>query len=178
MTGLSTDRSNSIIGAVLVHFDFPCSDHMLCIHRLKRQHELCGRGQINTSWLHKQVPCIWNCCCRCIAPASFASGKWLSYTVCLWTHPSAVDSLEMRTFTTSCGMARYLPWLICCLICPRPSLCILASWAVICLRINDLPQQSMASFLTLEILKKSLQIDTNNIVVGLKESCCGNAGEV
>lgn len=178
MTSFSTDSSNSIIGAVLVHFDFACSDHMLCIQRLKRKHELCGRGQINTSWLRKQVPRSCNCCCLCIAPAAFAWGKRLSSTVCLWAHPSAGDSLEMRTFTTSCGMARYAPWLICCLICSRPSPCILTSWAVICLRENDLPQQSTASFLTFKIFKKKyLQIDTNNIV-GLKGLCCENAGEM
>lgn len=159
MTSLSSDSSNSIIGAVLVHFDFACFDHMLCIQRLKRKHELCGRGQINTRWLRKQVPCSCNCCCLCIAPAAFAWGKRLSYTVCLWTHPSAGDSLEMRTFTTSCGMARYAPWLICCLICPRPSLCILTSWAVICLHENDLPQQSTASFLTFKIFFKKVFAD-------------------
>lgn len=110
---------------------------MLCIHRLKWKHELCGRGQINISWLHTHSALhVNNCCSLYVAPAAFASGKRLSYTVCLWTHLSAVDSLEMRTFTTCCGMARYSPWLICCLICPRPSLRILASWAVICLHIK------------------------------------------
>lgn len=70
-----------------------------------------------------------DCCSPCITPAAFASGKQPSSTVCLWTHLSATDSLEMRAFTTCCGMVRYALWLICCLICPQP---IQASWAAIC----------------------------------------------
>lgn len=147
---------------------------MLCIHRLKWKHELCGRGQINISWLHTHSAMhVNNCCSLYVAPAAFASGKRLSYTACLWTHLSAVDSLEMRTFTTCCGMARYAPWLICCLICPRPSLRILASWAVICLHIKRSATTINGFISIIRKPKKSLQINTNNIV-GLKEPCCGN----